>query len=474
MVRRAAFSLTGAALIVLAAAGTAWYLLSGGHLSQQPSTDKPNIILILTDDQDSRSLAYMPRVEAQLIDRGTTFDNGFVTDPICCPSRASILRGQYVHNHTIKGNAAPDAHDRFRDLGLENSTVATWLHDGGYRTALIGKYMNEYDQLYIPPGWDYWFAAHDYGKYREYSDNGALVDYPDESPSTDVLADKLLAYLESTEDDPRPFFIYLATHDPHWPATPPARYAGTFADEPLPRPPSFNEKDVSDKPKWVREYPSLDDAQVAEMRTHYRKRLESLQAVDEMVGELVDTLASQGGLDNTYIFYTSDNGYHQGLHRLTSGKSTAYEEDINVPFVVRGPGVPAGRTLDHMVLNNDLAPTFAELGGVSVPPFVDGRSLAPLLDSAPPAPDDWRQSFLVENYFSEYPNAPDYRAVRTKEHLFVSHASGERELYDLRDDPYQLTSRQDSAGSTLLSELNSKLDALEDCAGDSCRTAEDK
>jgi len=144
-----------------------------------------------------------------------------------------------------------------------------------------------------------------------------------------------------------------------------------------------------------------------------------------------------------------------------------------VPYIVRGPGVPAGRTLDHMVLNSDLAPTFAELGGVSAPPFVDGRSLAPLLDPAPPAPDDWRQNFLVENYFSEYSNAPDYRAVRTTEHVFVSHASGERELYDLRDDPYQLASRQVSAGSTLLSELNSKLDALEDCAGDSCRTAED-
>jgi N-acetylglucosamine-6-sulfatase len=210
------------------------------------------------------------------------------------------------------------------------------------------------------------------------------------------------------------------------------------------------------------------------MRTHYRKRLESLQAVDEMVGDLVDALASQGSLDDTYIFYTSDNGYHQGLHRLTSGKSTAYEEDIKVPYVVRGPGVPAGRTLDHMVLNNDLAPTFAELGGVSAAQFVDGRSLVPLLDSTPPAPDDWRQSFLVENYTSEYSNAPDYRAVRTKEHLFVSHASGEKELYDLREDPYQLASRQHSASSTLLSELSSKLDALGDCAGDSCRTAEDK
>ena len=466
--RRETLLLPGAVLVVV---GVASLLLGGGCLPQEPSDDKPNIVFILTDDQDVRSLAYMPRVKSQLIDRGTIFENAFVTDPLCCPSRATILRGQYVHNHTVKGNTAPDAHDRFRDLGLEESTVATWLHDVGYRTALIGKYMNDYDQLYSPPGWDYWFAAYGYGKYREYSDNGTLVDYPDESPSTDVLADMLFAYLESTEDDPRPFFLYLATHDPHWPATPSARYDGTFADEPLPRPPSFNEKDASDKPKWVRDRPLFGDAQVASMRTHYRKRLESLQAVDEMVGKLVDALASQGTLDNTYIFFTSDNGYHQGLHRLPSGKTTAYEEDIRVPYVVRGPGVPAGRTLDQLVLNNDLAPTFAELGGVSAPSLVDGRSLAPLLGSAPPAPSDWRQSFLVENYFSEH-KAPDYRAVRTREHIFVSYASGERELYNLKTDPYQLASRHDSAGSTLLSELNSKLNALEDCARDTCRTAE--
>src|SRR5215211_5974532 len=218
-VRRETFLLTGAAL-VLAVAGVASLLLSGERLPQEPSTDKPNIVLILTDDQDARSLDYMPRVKAQLIDRGTTFDNGFVTDPLCCPSRATILRGQYVHNHTIRGNTAPDAHDRFRDLGLEESTVAMWLHEGGYRTALIGKYMNAYDQFYIPPGWDYWFAAYGYGNYRKYNDNGTLVDYPDESPSTNVLADKLLAYLESTEDNPKPFFLYLATYDPHWPSTP--------------------------------------------------------------------------------------------------------------------------------------------------------------------------------------------------------------------------------------------------------------
>ena len=471
MVGRIALLLARATL-TLAVVGVASLLPSGEVATQGATTGKPNIVLILTDDQEVRSLAHMPQVKRKLIDQGTTFKNGFVTDPLCCPSRASILRGQYVHNHGVKTNFKPSAHDAFRDLGRENSTVATWLHgDGGYRTALIGKYMNAYDQLYVPPGWDYWFATYGSAKYRNFNNNGTLVDYPNYGPSTDILAKKLYAYLERTKDNPKPFFLYLSTLDPHSPATPPARYKGTFADEPLPKPPSLNERDVRDKPRWVRERSLLGDAQIVAVRDHYRKRLESLQAVDEMVGRLVEKLKAQGEMRNTYIIYTSDNGYHHGVHRLGSGKTTAYEEDIKVPYIVRGPGVPADRTLTHMVLNNDLAPTFAELGGVFAPSFVDGRSLVPLWDATPPALSRWRSSFLVENYFSQY-KAPDYRAVRTRRYSYVRYVDGQRELYNLTRDPYQLNSRHRGARSALLSRLNSKLNALRDCAGDSCRAAE--
>jgi N-acetylglucosamine-6-sulfatase len=434
---------------------------------------KPNIILVLTDDQDLRSLAHMPRVKAKLVDRGTTFENGLVTDALCCPSRASILRGQYPHNHGVEGNIEPSGHDAFRDLGEEDSTIATWLHDqGGYRTALIGKYMNAYDQLYIPPGWDYWFATHGSAKYRNYNDNGTLVDYPNYTPSTDRLAKKAYAYLERTKDDPRPFFLYLSTEDPHSPATPPARYKGTFSDEPLPKPPSFNERDVSDKPSWVRQHPLLSDAKVDGMKSHYRERLESLQAVDEMVSNLVDTLKAQGKMRNTYIVFTSDNGYHIGQHRLGTSKMTAYEEDIRVPYVVRGPGVPAGRTLDHMVLNNDLAPTFAQLGGVSTPSFVDGRSLVPLLGSAPPPVSEWRDQFLVEQHSLRAKEPPPYKALRTRYRTYVRYSDGERELYNLSKDPYELNSRHRTADSALLSSLNTRLSTLNTCVGDSCQTAE--
>ena len=208
------------------------------------------------------------------------------------------------------------------------------------------------------------------------------------------------------------------------------------------------------------------------MTSHYRERLESLQAVDEMVANLVDTLKAQGRMSNTYIVFTSDNGYHIGQHRLGTSKMTAYEEDIRVPYVVRGPGVPVGRTVDHMVLNNDLAPTFAQLGGVSAPSFVDGRSLVPLLGSAPPPVSEWRDQFLVEHHSVRAKEPPPYKALRTRYRTYVRYSDGERELYNLSKDPYELNSWHRTADSALLSSLNTRLSTLNTCVGDSCQTAE--
>jgi arylsulfatase A-like enzyme len=212
-----------------------------------------------------------------------------------------------------------------------------------------------------------------------------------------------------------------------------------------------------------------------------------------MIGELLGALKASGELDNTYIFFTSDNGWHAGQHRLTTGKWTAYEEDIRVPLIVRGPGVPEGRKLDQLVLNNDLAPTFAELGGARVPDFVDGRSLVPLLGGDPPPPDDWRQAFLVEartevgwdaplsgdpipkegrRAAREDWGRPKLEAVRTGDHLFVEYATGEREYYDLGTDPYELDNRYKSVDPDLIRRAEDRLDALRGCAGATCRTAE--
>ena len=339
---------------------------------------KPNILFVLTDDMNASDLRYMPKTRNLLADRGTRFINAFVTNSLCCPSRATILRGQYSHNHKIWGNFSPlGGFQKFRDLGREKSTIATWLNRANYDTILIGKYLNGYDDTtYVPPGWDRW---HGYLGYYEASpdtyqinENGRIATY-DRSRihDTDLFADKAAGFLRNTAGG-APFFMYLSTNAPHTPAYVPQRHQGMFSDAPLPKPPSFDEADVSDKPAWVREKPRLTPGRVDYLRELYRKRLRSLQSVDEMVGSLVNVLRDTGELSNTYIVFTSDNGYHLGEHRLEA-KATAYEEAIRAPLLVRGPGVPRGVSCSQMALNNDLAPTFAELAGVTPPTFVDRR-----------------------------------------------------------------------------------------------------
>ena len=423
---------------------------------------KPNIVFILTDDLDARllrdHLEDYPNLQ-ELATNGTTFENTFVTNPLCCPSRATILRGQYSHNHGVLTNFAPrGGFEKFKALGHEKSTIATWLSSERYRTVLLGKYLNEKPPGYDPPGWE-----------KVFGHGGAY--------HTDGLADKATEFIRRTKGKRPPFFMYLATRWPHSPADPAPRHAAAFPEARLPRPPSFNEEDVSDKPAWVRERASLTPAEIEELDEFYRKRLQSMLAIDEMVGRLADSLADSDKLDNTYIFFSSDNGLLLGEHRPSSEKSAAYEESVRVPLIVRGPGVPEGRTLEHLVLNNDFAPTFAELGGASSPSFVDGSSLVPLLSADPPSPTNWRSAFLVENSENEgvaagQGNLTPYKAIRTKDRLWVEYASGERELYDLREDPHELTSLHETAPDDLKENLSSRLDELRDCAGKGCRAAE--
>jgi N-acetylglucosamine-6-sulfatase len=478
--------------------------------------DPPNVILILTDDLDAQLLEEhmedYPNLR-ELAAEGTTFENAFVTDPLCCPSRATILRGQYAHNHEIVGNSWPRGGSRkFRVLGLGESTVATWLQDEGYRTVLVGKYMNGYHGTRVPVGWDEWYAIAGNYLSKNLNENGRVVGYDSERHHLDdVLAEKATSYVRGTIADDPPFFMWLGTQAPHAPATPAARHEDTFLGARLPRPPSFDEKDVSDKPDWVRNNPTLDQKQIAPMEDLYRDRLGSMLAVDEMVGRLVDALRESGELDNTYLIFTSDNGFHLGQHRLTTGKWTAYEEDISVPLIVRGPGVSEGRTLPHLVLNNDLAPTFADLAGAKTPPFVDGRSLEPLLSTDPTPEEEWRRAFLVEAAASEGRGPPSplvdegsvkplltgdplpegwrraaqsgawlrvdwgrpgLEAIRTEEHLYVEYGTGERELYDLKKDPYQVDNVFENADTDLVRRTEGRLAALRGCSGADCRAAE--
>jgi len=452
----------------------------------QLASQQPNIVFIITDDQDIETLQYMPRLQALLADQGVTFTNMFVTEPQCCPSHVAILTGQYPHNNGVLNNWFPTGGwQRFLDLGGENSTLATWLQDAGYNTGRFGKYLVEYpdDSTHVPPGWNEWRVQYGgTGRYFNYSlnENGTVVRYRDAPSdySVDVLTGKVVDFIDRAEaNDAQPFFVFFAPSAPHGDgvpngrATPAPRHRGMFQGTMAPRMPSFNEADVSDKPPPIRDLLPLTEQQIAGIDVEYQTRLESLQAVDEAIERIIDTLAERGELGNTYLFFTSDNGYHLGQHRFLNGKVQIYEEDIRVPLIVRGPGVPQGVTRDHFVLNIDFAPTIVEMAGIQPGGSVDGRSLAPLLGDDPLPLARWRQDFLVEIYRRLPPlgNGDEIRALRTRDAVYVEYASGPRELYDLRADPYQLESLHETAPPGRLRRLSRRLWELATCAGDTCR-----
>jgi arylsulfatase A-like enzyme len=282
-------------------------------------------------------------------------------------------------------------------------------------------------------------------------------------------------FVSGAASDSRPFFVYLAPTAPHTPATPAQRHQGAFAGEKAPRSPSFNEEDVSDKPSWLRDdTESFDDEDLSDIDHHYRDRLESMLAVDEMVASLVEELEAAGELDNTYIIFTSDNGYLLGEHRNNEQKDRPYEESARVPLYVRGPEITPETQVDELVLNNDLVPTFAELAGVELgEEETDGRSLLPLLRGERPGwwPLRWRSTILLEGFVGK--GARVYGAVRTKTHKYVEYGNGEAELYDLQADPYELENIYETVDPSLIEDLKVRLEALRGCKGDGCREAED-
>jgi N-acetylglucosamine-6-sulfatase len=490
-----------ALLVVLGLVASFGVTTSQTERSLAQTTPRPNIVFILGDDLRASDLDYMSNTRSLLVGQGVKFTKAWTTRSLCCPSRATTLRGQYAHNHEVWVNVEPSGGFwGFHDQGHESSTVATWLDGAGYDTVLIGKYLNRYGldrngnydpTTHVPPGWDEWYAWE--GMYTgtgtdyDLNENGRIVTYQrSQFHDTDLHADQAVTFLTEHANDPErkytPFFMYLAPNAPHNPAYYAEEHANLFTSTPLPKPSSFNEADVSDKPRWVRDKPRLSSTRVEELTNFYRKRLRALQSVDEMVKQLVDALSAEKDpltgkplIDNTYIVFTSDNGIYLGEHRLTE-KAAAYNAAPRIPLIVRGPGVPRGVTRPQMALNNDLAPTFASWAGVTPPTWVDGRSLAPLLTSSPPA--TWRTAFLVEHRhsleeFGYVRDIPNYDAVRTAQYNYVEYETGERELYDLNADPTELTSLHASAAhSEVISNLKARLDALKSCSGQTCRTAE--
>ena len=419
--------LLGAALaVVLAGAGNA------------EAQTRPNVVLVLTDDQRWDTLNVMPTVQSRLAARGVTFENAFVVNPICCPSRASTLTGRYSHSTGVYNNGGPyGGWPAFRTR--EGSTIATWLRAGGYRTGFFGKYLNNYGGPFVPPGWARWVAfsppnVENYYSYRLNVD-GTLVDYGTDPAdySTDVLAGEASSFIRSA--GAQPLFVLFAPFAPHGPPTPAPRHEGVFSSIPPWRPPGYNEPDVADKPSWVRSLAPLAPEEEAAGDDFRQGQLESLLAVDDAVGELLDALVDTGRLDETLVVFTSDNGYLWGEHRWQT-KVVPYDESIRVPLVVRYDGVtPAAARSSRVVANIDLAPTFAAVGGVAAP-GAEGRSFLSLLAN-PSAP--WRPDVLVENRQSaSAPQVPSYCVVRNATHTYVQYATGEEEIYDAAADPGQL------------------------------------
>jgi N-acetylglucosamine-6-sulfatase len=455
-------------------------LLTENERGTAQVAERPNFVFIMTDDLDERSMQDLPGIRDVMGTNGTTFENAYVTFSLCCPSRATMLRGQYPHNHEIIGNGLPEGgEEKFRNLGRDQSTIATWLNHAGYQTKFIGVYMPSYlfkEGLYVPPGWDEWFALRD-GHYNLDDPTQAVVNEDGQMTtlgghSSDVFADKASDFIRRSSTAPDPFFVMVGTRAPHIPPEVADRHQDQFATTPLPQPPNFNEADVSDKPQWVQSHPRLTQEFMSYMQDAYRQRLRSMLSVEDLLKQILTTLQEKGELKNTYIFFTSDNGYHMGHHRLGLNKKTPYEEDIGVPLMVRGPGVPAGAVRRQLVINNDFAPTIAELAGVSTPAFVDGKSFVPLLSSSPPS--SWRQAFLEEGWYQprEAFSSPTHKSVHTQKYMFVEYDTGERELYDLSTDPYQLQSKLRTGNEQLYSTLESRLNALRACSGKGCRSAE--
>lgn len=464
-----------------------------------PAVEGPraNVVVITTDDQDPRSLRarradgrpVMHELVSRVAAQGATFAESFVSYPLCSPSRATLLTGQLAHNHRVLGNDGPLG--GYAALDHAN-TLPVWLQAAGYHTAHVGKYLNGYTGGAVPPGWDEWYTSWG-GSYYNYflNENGTNVGYGTAAASyhTDVMTEKAVDFLRSRSYGDRPFFLkldYLAVHAGNALAggtVPAPRHLGAMAGHVPEWVPSFNELDLSDKPPSIQAaYPLLSDEQVRDIVDLDRRRLEMLLSVDEGIGRVLRTLDELGELDRTYVFFTVDNGYMRGEHRIGGGKNQPYEESIRAPLLVRGPGVAAGAVIDRLVSNVDLAPTWVEIAGASAGRPPDGRSLLPLLEGRDVP---WREVVLIESFQLEpsLPPAPPaivrpYRGLRTAEHLYLernSPAGTEVELYLFADDgcgaadPFQLASAHaDPCQAATIEALRARLAGLTDCAGAGC------
>lgn len=410
-----------------------------------PSTpgERPNIVVILADDQRWDTLWAMPLLQETLVRFGVTFTNAFVSTPLCCPSRASFLSGGYYAQNTgVLHNALPNGGvQRF----LDTNTLPLRLKEAGYATALVGKYMNEYQKVapYIPPGWSRFVSPFQYMGWSRFdvaiggsgaeAAQGATAQV--HQYSTDYLRDQALTFLNDVGE--QPFFLMITPDAPHFPAIPAPgdeQLFGTYRY----RSRGWGEISRADKPEHVQQT-SWPNASTADEL--HRNQLRSLQAVDRMVGNVVSRLGAQNKLQNTVFVYMSDNGYLWGEHRL-AGKILPYEEAIHVPLVVRMPGILPREESTIVASNLDVPALISELAGL--PAQGDGISLMPVLQN--PRSIEISGGIFLESWpYKEFlPHLPSWVAWRTPDCKYVEHSTGERELYDFFRDSYELDSQHDN------------------------------
>ncbi len=450
--------------------------LARGALPVSPpaSVRKPNIVLFLVDDMTAADVEHLPTLN-QFATQGVRFTRFVSPTPVCSPSRASILRGQYSHNTFQLFNSG------FRPFylsGFDKETIAVWLQRAGYATALFGKYLNGYlgRMTYIPPGWTEWYAGGPAAGYDFIlNENGIPVKYSEPGPHiNDQLAHLAAGFIDRHHDEP--MFLYISSTSPHAPAIPAHRHEGLFRYAQLPQGPSFNEMDVSDKPKYIQKFSEKPADELLRLEK-FRNRLRSLRSVSDLINTVTAALVRNGVRDNTYFVFVSDNGWFYGEHRIPRGKIAPYESANIVPAWIWGPGIPSGVTRNHLVANSDLAQTFAEWAGAKVPSFVDGRSLVPVLKSTPTPISEWRQAILLaydENIFHPFPTVnnsiPHYFGLLTNAEKYVRYETHEEEYYLHASDPYEMQSQhKNPLWKNRISELLRWAQAFGDCYGQTCR-----
>ncbi len=507
----AAAGLLAAALATPAGAAPAAANAPAAAAAPHAAASAPNIVMLMTDDldmsvwQNALDRGLLPRIQADIINHGTTFDNMFVALSVCCPSRTSYLTGQYPHNHGVIRNNG--GHGGFQHFDNDGSALPVWLKKAGYRTGLLGKYLNGYGHTpkdmhgaYIPPGWDTWWALFGAGQYDYTLSNQGVSEHHGHDPAdyqTDVLSAQAVNFLKST--DPRPFFLTLTPTAPHYEGSQdndddgglvraPDRYLDTppLATIPPEALASYNEADMSDKPAWMRTIAPKDP--VGE-RAGYNSKVAAMRAVDDLLGAVVDQLKASGQYANTMIIVTSDNGFQYGTHRKDQ-KTDLYEESIRVPMVVHSPGQTLSRHVNSWVMNVDWAPTILEVAGATgnVDLTMDGVSFVPWLGNGS---GQNRKSILVEHPADNKYNAdhPPYTMVRTHDPAITGDTSGKTifvyaetlnaknilsdvEFYDFSVDPLQDASLQkskDPKRRAQMTALHNLLLSLKNCVGTQCQ-----